>query len=518
MNLTQCLHRNIQQRGNVIATQYQSRSVTYAEFGARVAKFAGALQQLGVREGKRVAIISHNSDRYLEYQLAVPWAGGALNPVNIRWSASEVAYSLDDSETQILLVDDAFTSLIPDLREKSRVLKHIIYVGEGNTPEGMLSYECLLKEAEPIEDVGRAGDQLAGVFYTGGTTGFPKGVMLSHANLCSSAISILAEGLVPEKCVYLHTAPMFHMADYGFGNAVFLSGGTHVVVPGFEPGVVLEAIQQQRITDTVLVPTMVQILLEYPEFDRYDLTSLKRIFYGASPMPESVLKQAMKRLPEVAFIQVYGMTELAPLATILHAEHHSNEGIESGRIRSAGRAGPLQQIKIVDENGGNLTPGQVGEVAVKGPNVMQGYWNKPGATTEALSDGWMHTGDGGYMDEEGYLYIVDRVKDMIISGGENIYSAEVENVITQHPHVAQCAVIGIPSAEWGEAVHAVVVSQSGHNPSLKDIRAHCKKLIAGYKCPRSLDLVKTLPLSGAGKILKNELRKPFWQGKDRKVS
>lgn len=517
MYITQSLHRNLRTHPETIAVSYQGIQWTYREYGERVAKLAGALRELGVSKGERVAMLSMNSSRYLEYVMAVPWAGGALNPVNIRWSTQEIAYSLDDSETRILIVDDAFLPLMAEVRERSRVVEHVIYAGDGESPADMACYEQLLAEAEAVEDAHRCNDDLAGVFYTGGTTGFPKGVMLSHSNICSSSVSIAASEIAPAGCRFLHAAPMFHLADFAMVQAVFMAGGTHVVVPGFDVSAVLSTIEQAQVSDVLLVPTMVQMLLDSDGIGQADLSCLKRIVYGASPMPLGTLDQAMEMIPKVGFIQAYGMTELAPVACINGLGSHTAEARENGRIRAAGQPGILQEVKIVDEQGNEVLRHTVGEVIVRGPNVMLGYWGKPEATAEAIREGWMHTGDGGYMDKDGYVYIVDRVKDMIISGGENIYSAEVETAITQHPSVAQCAVIGIPSEEWGETVHAVVIPHQGQTVELEQLREHCKQLIAGYKCPRSLSITDAFPLSGAGKVLKTELRKPFWEGLDKQV-
>jgi acyl-CoA synthetase (AMP-forming)/AMP-acid ligase II len=382
----------------------------------------------------------------------------------------------------------------------------------------MLGYEAQVRAAAPVADLCRRGDDLAGLFYTGGTTGFPKGVMLSHANLASSAMACIAEGLAEADCVYLHAAPMFHLADMAFSMMHTLRGNTHAFVAGFSPEAVLESITRDRVTDVLLVPTMIQMLVDHPAMQAApDLGSLKRIYYGASPISEAVLDRAMAALPGVDFVQAYGMTELSPVATLNHAWYHTVEGRKAGKLRSAGRAIVGTEVKIVDSAGVEVARGEVGEVAVRGANVMLGYWNNPEQTAAAIRNGWMHTGDGAYMDAEGFIFVVDRMKDMIISGAENIFSAEVENAIAGHSGVASCAVIGIPHEVWGETVHAVIVARPGATLVADDIIAHCKTRIAGYKCPRSIAFVDQLPLSGAGKILKNKLREPFWSGRQRGV-
>ncbi|HSV40004.1 MAG TPA: long-chain-fatty-acid--CoA ligase [Nocardioidaceae bacterium] len=507
MYLTQGLHRSVQQTPDEVMTIFGDRTRTFREVADRVARLAGALTDLGVGSGDRVAILSLNSDRYHECLLAIPWADAVMTPVNIRWSAAEVAYSLEDSESKVLVVDDTFAAMLPALRERYPALKTVIHAGEGSTPEGCLSFEELVAAASPIEDARRSGDELAGIFYTGGTTGLPKGVMLSHTNMVTQNLGFMASrAFLGAGTRFLHAAPMFHLADLaGWGGQVLL-GGTHVIVPAFDPVAVAKAIEQHRVTDVLLVPTMIQVLVDHPAVKELDLSSLERVVYGASTIPEALLRRAMSTLPQTSFIQGYGMTELAAVATILGADEHRAGG---RLLRSAGRAAPHVELRIVDEAGATVPAGTVGEVTVSGPNVMLGYWNRPEETAAALRGGWMHTGDGGYLDEEGYLFIVDRLKDMIVTGGENVYSAEVENAIASHPAVASCAVIGVPDEEWGERVHAVVVCRPDQTVSLDELRAHTKDLIASYKAPRGVDVVEALPVSAAGKILKRELRERY---------
>lgn len=519
MYITQALHRAAQQHPDRVAVRFADRQRTFIELIDRVARLAGALQSIGMQPGERVAMLSLNSDRYLEYQMAVPWGGGVLNPCNIRWSAAEILYSLDDSGSTILLVDDTFAALAEQFRADSRTLREVIHCGDAPTPAGMHGYEALLAATQPVPDALRSGEDLAGIFYTGGTTGFPKGVMLSHANLGSAALSLRAEGLARPGGTFLHAAPMFHLADMGLALPHWMEGNTHAIIPAFEPGAVLDAIERDRVTNLMLVPTMLQMLLDHPSMaGGRDLSSLQAVFYGASAVPEPLLLRAMAAIPGVDVYQGFGMTELSPVATILPPWFHTEAGRERGKLRSSGRATYCTEVRIVDVNGAEVPRGVVGEIAVRGPNVMQGYWNQPELTAAAVRDGWMHTGDGGSMDDEGFISVVDRIKDMIKTGGENVFSAEVENALARHPAVLASAVIGIPSEHWGEAVHAVVVRRPGHELSADEVVAHCKSLIAGYKSPRSVDFVEALPLSGAGKVLKTRLREPFWRGRDRGVA
>ncbi|HEX4986123.1 MAG TPA: long-chain-fatty-acid--CoA ligase [Burkholderiales bacterium] len=517
MYLTQGLHRAVQSHPERVATICGERRHSYRQYADRVARLAAALQQLGMNPGDRVGMLALNSDRYLEFFYGAWWGGGVVNPVNIRWSPAEIAYSLDDCDTRILLVDEQFRQVAGDLKARSRKLETLVYTGDAATPAGMLDYEELLARAAPMPDAGHCGDDLAAVMYTGGTTGFPKGVMLSHRNLASNALCYLAEGVTHADGRALLIAPMFHIAIGALMHAHAMAGGTQVIVPAFAPLAALQAMQQYRPTHTLMVPTMIQLMTDHPDAPQYDLSSLEVMAYGGSVISEAVLKRAMARFPNAGFIQAYGMTEIAPCATYLKPAEHRDAG-RPGLLRSAGRASLINEVRIVDAQGAEVARGTVGEVTVRGPNVMLGYWNKPDQTAAALRDGWMHTGDGGYMDGEGYLYIVDRMKDMIVSGGENVYSAEVENALSRHPAVAASAVIGIPSEQWGEAVHAVVVLKPGAGTTAAELSAHCHRLIAGYKCPRSVEFRDALPMTGAGKIQKTELRKPWWEGRARAVN
>jgi len=520
MYMTQGLHRAVQAHPERVATIFDQRRRSYREYAERVARLASALQRLGMTCGDRIGMLALNSDRYLEFFYGTWWGGGAVNPVNIRWTAAEVAYSLDDCDTRILLVDDKFKDTAADVRSRSKALQTLIYTGDGETPSGMLNYEELLATATPSEDFGSSGRDLAAVMYTGGTTGFPKGVMLSHDNLASNGLSLAAEGCASPDGTALLIAPMFHAACNAQMNAQATVGGTFAITPMFTPLAALQAIQQHRVTHALLVPTMIQLTTDCPDAAQYDVSSVRTVLYGGSVISEAVLQRAMKRFPNAGFVQAYGMTELSPCVTFLSANDHCSA--RPGVLRSAGRANLTSQVRVVDADGHEVPRGGVGEVAARGAGVMLGYWNKPELTAAAVRNGWMHTGDGGVMDEDGYLYIVDRLKDMIVSGGENVYSAEVENALSQHAAVAVSAVIGIPSDQWGETVHAVVVLKPGVDAGTENLGAeliaHCRKLIAGYKCPRSVEFRTALPMTGAGKIQKSELRKPFWEGKARAVN
>lgn len=516
MRVTQSLLRNLQQRPHALATSCGGRQRSWQAFVERVARYAHGLRSLGLAPGDRVGILALNSDHYLETVFAVPWAGGIIVPINTRWSQPEIAYTLADAGVRILVVDEHFVELVQALVAGSAI--RVAQFGATAAP-GCVAVESLIESLSPIDEAGRGGDDVSGIFYTGGTTGRSKGVMLTHTNHVTNSLQLAAMMRAPEGLSYLHAAPMFHIADALCVYMVTSLGGTHHVIPRFEPAACAAALQMHRITDILLVPTMIQMLLDHLAQQAYDLDSLARLYYGASPIPEATLLRLFDALPRCAPVQLYGQTEAAPMLTVLEGRYHVKEGPDAGRLRAAGRAIPCIELKIVDEHDNEVPRGTVGEIVARGPNVMAGYWQLPEQTAQTLRGGWLHTGDAAWMDEEGFVYISDRLKDMIISGGENVYSTEVENALHQHPAVAQCAVIGVPDARWGERVHAIVVPRAGVPRDAEDIIAHCRRLIADFKCPRSVDFRdEPLPLSGAGKILKTELRKPYWEGKERSVN
>ncbi len=510
MQLTQGIHRAVLVHPERIALACGDRSFTWRQFKSRVAALAGAMRIRGVETGDRVAMLAANSDRYVEFYFATLWAGGVILPVNTRWSAQEVRACFDDAEPKLIFAD-----------ESNWNLAHTLGTERGLTPAAIAvaDWEALIAESMPMPDACRSGEDLAALFYTGGTTGRAKGVMLCHRNFFANSMMHIANlGLGEPDAVHLHVSPMFHVAGGARLFSVTMAGATHAVLPNFDPDAFLAAIERHKVTVTVVVPTVLNRLVNHDSLDRYDLSSLRLLSYGASPMPEALLQRAMSRLPGIEFLQSYGMTELSPVATMLLPRYHVFDGPDAGFTRSAGQPVYNADVVIMDARDNPLPAHVVGEVCVRGPMVMQGYWRAPEQTAAVVRDGFMHTGDAGYLDDRGFLFLVDRVKDMIITGGENVYSVEVENVLYQHPAINECAVIGIPSEAWGESVHAVVTFKSGLSATAAEIVEFAKARLSHFKAPKSVSFHDgELPKSGAGKILKSDLKKPFWSGEQRGI-
>ncbi len=515
--LVQPLMHHARYSADAIATSFEGRRTSWRDLQDRVARLAAALAELGVAAGDRVGILADNSDYYLESMLATWWSGAAINLINIRWSAAEIAFSLDDCDTRIIIVDSGFAHLVPDLKGRSASLATVIAVG-GWDEGAEATYESLIDRHAPAPCVHREGADLAGVFYTGGTTGFPKGVMLSHTMLANNTLINLLEIPVDADDVVLAVAPLFHLAGMCVAMRAYFRGATCTFLRTFEERAFIDVAEREGATYTLLVPVMLQRLIAYEEDITGALAKLRLIQYGGAPIDETLLRSIIKRLPHVSLVQGYGMTETSGPYTVLPAWVHRDMDLaQTGRLRSAGRPAVGVTLRLRREDGSEAAIGEVGEVTCSGPIVMAGYWNQPEASAEVLTDGWMRSGDMGYVHEDGFLFLVDRRKDMIVSGGENVYSAEVENALAKHPAVAACAVIGIPSEKWGEQVHAVVVPHPGSTADPRTLREHCKQHIAGYKCPVSVEFREELPYTGTGKLQKNVLREPFWRERDRGI-
>jgi len=488
-------------------------SVTYAQHLDGVGRLIGGLQGLGVGRGDRFAVMTLNSPEYLQMYHAAFLGGGVVNPLNLRFAPKELAYVLRDSDTKVCFVDAVFAPLI-DAVKADAGLEHVVLVGHGDVPH-TTTWNDLTSGDAVIPDEGEENDPVV-LMYTGGTTGLPKGVLLDQRAEILNAYHVMMRLQFDSSVVNLVQTPMFHAASM-FGVLGGPAQGAHtVIVPMFDPAAVMTAVETYQPTTTVMVPTMIGMTMAHPEFRPEGLASFTDLVYGASPMPQALLEKLLAMYPQMNIWQGYGMTESSSVLTFLGPDEHRRSG---GLLRSAGKPLPGIVVSIQDDDGNELPAGETGEVCARAGNFMIEYWNKPEATEEVFRGGWYHTGDAGYLDEQGYLFLVDRVKDMIVTGGENVYSSEVENAIAGHPAVLQVAVIGIPSEQWGEEVHAIVVLREGIETTEIELIAHAREWIAGYKVPKSVSFrAEPLPLSGAMKVLKRELRAPFWVGRDRNVN
>ena len=487
---------------------------TFAQHLDRTLRLANALdKQLGVGREDRFAIMATNSHQYMELYHAAFLGAGVANPLNLRLAAAELEFILKDSGTKVVFTDFLFAKNIAAIREAAGI-ETVVLIGPDMDSPHDVKYEDLIQAGEPRIPEEPDEDSPVILMYTGGTTGLPKGVLLDQrAEMLNLYHVAMAVGL-SEDAVYLHQTPMFHAASMG-GILGISAGMKSVFIPLFDPGKVIDLIEEHQVNWTVMVPTMIQMMLNHEAFKPERVKSLKRLTYGASPMPGAVLEKLLSMFPDLELSQGYGMTEASAVLTFLNADDHRRGG---DILKSAGRAVPGVVLSIRDEQGNEVPRGEAGEVWARAGNLMREYWNRPDATQDAFEGGWYHTGDVGYLDAEGYLYLVDRSKDMIVTGGENVYSTEVENAIASHPEVEQVAVIGIPHDTWGEAVHAIVVPKAGKSPSEESIIEHARKAIAGYKVPKTVEFrTDPLPLSGALKVLKRDLRAPYWEGKDRSV-
>lgn len=500
---------------------------TYGEFGERVNRLSSALASLGVGQGDRVAILHRNCHRYLESYFGVAQIGAALVPMNYRLSPADWLSTLKDSGSKVLIAGDLFRGALESVTDSVSDYSLVVWSPGESTSDGIssgrLGYEALLESTDPGYEpkVTIGPDDTAQIYYTSGTTGQGKGVILTHGNVYVHALGTIAEFKLDDRDVWLHAAPMFHLADAWATWSLTWVGGVHVLVPEFREKVVLEAVEKEGVTVTNLIPTMLNALVNYPEVERYDFSTLRLLLSGGSPVARSLVERAM-RLFDCDYAQTYGMTETSPYLTVSTLKDHLR-GLSEGeqmRYRSAtGREFITIELRVVNVKGNDVAPDnqEVGEIIVRGDSVMKGYWGLPELTQAAFDDGWLHTGDMAVIDEEGYVTIVDRKRDMIITGGENVYSVEVEDVLYSHPAILEAAVIGVPDDKWGEAVKAIVVLKDGSRASEAEIIHFCKERMAHFKAPKSVDLVSALPKTGSAKIAKARLRDQYWQGSDRKV-
>jgi long-chain acyl-CoA synthetase len=471
------------------------QQVSFRDLHDRVGRIASALTEHGFRKGDRLALLLPNETEFIELIYACAWLGLIVVPLNTRLSATEIDHVLSDATPHGIIRHSSFA--VPSVQlPKQLVIDEQPFEFQGNSfPETVYDPNAVFT-----------------LIYTSGTTGLPKGVALTHANILANVDHVNYWMRYKEGGIYLHAAPIFHIADFPqmFASPAF--GTCQTTIPKFSPQAFCETVERERVTHTVVVPTMLNLLIQSADLKMYDLTSLERIGYGGSPIAPELIRRVREIFPKVELTQVYGLTETGFLTGLQDHEHTDN------RLTSCGRACPGIDLRVVDQSGKDVELGKPGEVVVRGANVMSGYWNNPAETETALRDGFFRTGDIGYQDAEGYVYILDRLKDMIVTGGENVYSGEVEAVIYQHPAVREVAVFGIPDPKWGELVMAYVVLKPGQVLSADDLLAYSRQSLAGYKIPRRIEFSATeLPKSGSGKILKKDLRARFWAGQERAV-
>ena len=506
------------ERPDKVAFQYEDRSTTYGEFDAQTNRVANGLLAEELRAGSRVGFLDKNSDLFYQLVFGAAKAGAVSVGINWRLAPPEVAYILNDSRAEVLCVGPDFYGLVEQIKGELKHVKRIIAMRPGHREWADFSrWRDDQSAGDPAVSV--SPDDVAIQMYTSGTTGHPKGVQLQHR--CFFDLQRLPPNDDMEwndwsdRDVSLVAMPSFHIGGVGYGVWGLRSGAMNIVVSEFDPGATLELIETRGISKMFLVPSAIRMVVQHPKAQHTDFSNIKYIMYGASPIPLDLLRQAVEVF-KCGFVQLYGMTETTGAATYLPPQDHAMGG--NDRMRSAGKPYPGVELKVVDEAGKPVPPRTVGEICIKSKANMLGYWNLPDATAKTLIAGYVHTGDAGYLDEDGYVYVHDRVKDMIVSGGENIYPAEVESALFGHPAVADVAVIGVPDDRWGEAVKAVVVLKPGQKATPDELIGFARTRIAGFKLPKTVDFIPELPRNPSGKVLKRELRKPFWEGRDRQVN
>ena len=520
MNIGQCLTKSARTFPNNLAIAYGTRKLSYAEFNSRANRLANALYKHGIQQGDNVAVLMHNCPEMLESMYAGFKAGCGVVPLNFRLHPKEYTSIIKHSEAKVVIISPEFNKEIIKACALFPCVQSIITLSGGR--DNMLNYESLLSaESDQFDDADVDAEDVAWIFYTSGTTGIPKGAMLTHRNLLSMTMNFYAD-MAPgfgSSDIALHAAPLSHGSGcYALPNIA--KGAANVILESksFDPETVLRTIQTYRVTNMFAAPTMIKRLIDSAAIDRYDHSSLKYLNYGGAPMLVEDLIDAMRKLGR-CLVQLYGQAESPMTITYLSHDDHVLDGdsYQMKRLASAGIPRTDVEVKVVDPDGNELPPGETGEIVTRSDLVMKGYWRAPETTAETLRDGWLYTGDMGYMDERGYLFLMDRSKDMIISGGENIYPREIEEVIVGHPAVREVAVIGIPDPVWGEAIKAIVSLVPGGTVAESELIDFCTEHIARYKKPRSVDFVDELPKNNYGKIVKRELREKYWEGKTSRV-
>lgn len=521
MNVEYLINKAVREFPENVAIVDGNIRFTFRELNNRVNRIANAILKMGVKKGDRLGILLENCHQFIEIDLALSKTGIVRVPLNSRLSAPDHIYLLNDSEPNVLIFGEKFYDVVQHMRKELETVKRYICISEERLKENPLNalyYEELVEQNSPEEpDVEITEEDLHTLFYTSGTTGKPKGVMLTQKSWANVATNILLSyGPITQNDIILNVQPLSHGAGF-LVLPFFVKGATNVLVE-FTPRLVFETIQKERVTVLKLVPIMLYRLMDAPEKEEYDLSSLTHIIYGGSPISHPRLVEALRFFGQ-KLAQLYGQAEIPMCISTLSREDHVLEGSEEEleRLDSAGKPCINVQVKVVDGKGEELESGEIGEIIAKGYHSMKGYWKLPEATAETLKDGWVYTGDLGYMDSKGFIFLVDRKKDLIISGAFNIYPAEVENVIITHPSVKEVAVIGVPDDTWGEAVKAIVVLKKGSGVTDQGIMKLCKDKGLGFKSPKSIDFVKEIPRNPYGKIDKKTLRELYWKGYGRAI-
>lgn len=527
--VTDFLRRAVKEYGKKVGVVDGEKRFTYAQFGERVNQLSNGLLSLGIKNGDRVAVIDTNSHRLLEMYYGVPQIGAILLPINIRFLSKEVTYVLNDSETKCLLVNKDMANLAEKDELKS-VEKYIMMRDEpaksGLEIEGE-EYEDLLSRSSPIieRDFGLDENDAAEMFYTSGTTGKPKGMLHTHRTLYLCAIKDFFRGGdrgLNDHTVYLHAIPLFHANGWRKPHIIMAVCGRHVMLRQFRPEVVCELIQREEVTYFEMVPTMADILTRYEDIDKYDLSSVTGILIGGAPMSQATQEALMGKFPGCLIYAGYGLSETGSGGTTAFLKDYLSDLPEEEKrrkMRSAGFEDFLTQVRVVNEKREDIKSDgkETGEIVIRGNDVIDEYWKLPEETKQTIVDGWLHTGDVATIDEDGYIQIVDRIKDLIISGGENISSIEIEEAIRSHPAVSEVVVVAAPHERWGETPAALVVLKEGQSLTEEELIAHCRTKLAGFKVPRIVEFRDSLPKGGTGKILKSELKEKFWQGREKRV-
>ena len=503
----------VEKSGEQIAHKFEDKETTFKELDIFSNKVAQGLIKEGCKPDSRVAYLGKNSDIFFEFMYGTFKSRTVTVGVNWRLAPPEVAFILNDSQSEVLFVGPEFFGLIEEIIDEIPTVKKIITVGGNHDDwQDFTSWRDSFEDKDPMLESNGNDDVIQ--LYTSGTTGHPKGVQLTNKNFYAATDLTIETIPFPSGSKSMICMPVYHVAGTNFGIWGLLQGCNNVIIPEVDPGLILELVESEKIEMVLWVPAVILFLIQHPNIEKTDFSSLKMVLYGASPIAEDTVTKAIE-IMKCGFYQVYGLTETSGAITCLIPEDHDPQ---RNKLRSCGKALPGVEIKIIDEDGMEVSQGNVGEILTKSDLNMKGYWNNSEATEKSIQDEWFYSGDAGFFDEEGFLYIHDRVKDMIVSGGENIYPAEVENALMSHAEILDAAVIGVPDEKWGESTKGFVVLSKDSNLSSEDIISFTKSKIASYKCPKSIEFIEMLPRNPSGKVLRRELRAPYWEGQDRGVS